>query len=93
MKNFFRFLIAQLSFFYKNIKINKKYETKVIKEVENFYRKKINKSNKLKTHIIFNNYIKKLIIEKKFSNFLRENIIQQMFFVQNSKQVHHLVQQ
>ena len=32
MKNLFRFLIAQLSFFYKNKKINKKFETKVIKE-------------------------------------------------------------
>jgi len=83
MKNFFRFLIAQLSFFYKNKRINKKYETKVIKEVENFYEKKIYKNNKLKTHIIFNNYIKKLVIEKKFSNFLRENIIQQIFFVHN----------
>lgn len=58
MKNFFRFLIAQLSFFYKNKKINKKYETKVIKEIENFYQKKIDKNNKLKTHLIFNNYIK-----------------------------------
>ena len=33
MKNLLRFLIAQLSFFYKNNKINKKYEYKVIKEV------------------------------------------------------------
>ena len=37
MKNLFRFLIAQLSFFYKNKKINKKFETKVIKEIESFY--------------------------------------------------------
>ena len=83
MKNFFRFGIAQLSFFYKNKKIDKKYETKVIEEIENLYQKKINNNNKLRTHIIFNNYIKKLIIEKKFSNFLRENIIQKIFFVHN----------
>jgi hypothetical protein len=83
MKNLLRFLIAQLSFFYKNNKINKKYEYKVIKEVEHFYKKKIKNNNKLKTHIVFNNYIKKLIIDKKFSNFLRENIIQKIFFVHN----------
>ena len=69
MKNLVRFAIAQLSFFYKNKKINKKYETKVIKEITKFYQKKISNNNKLKTHVMFNNYIKKLIIEKKFSNF------------------------
>ena len=85
MKNLVRFAIAQLSFFYKNKKINKKHESKIIKEIENLYQKKINNNNnnKLKTHIIFNNYIKKLIIEKKFSNFLRETIIQKIFFVHN----------
>lgn len=83
MKNFFRFGIAQLSFFYQNKKIDKKYEAKVIEEIENLYQKKINNNNKLRTHIIFNNYIKKLIIEKRFSNFLRENIIQKIFFVHN----------
>jgi hypothetical protein len=83
MKNFFRFLVSQLSFFYKNKKINKKYETKVIEEITKFYQKKISNNNKLKTHVMFNNYIKKLIIEKKFSNFLRENIIQKIFFVHN----------
>jgi hypothetical protein len=83
MKNFLRFLIAQLSFLYKNKKINKKYETKIIEEVESLYKKKIKNKNKLKTHVIFNNYIKKLIIQKKFSNFLRENIIQKIFFVHN----------
>ena len=83
MKDFLRFLIAQLSFFYKNKKINEKYETKIIKEIESLYKKKIKNNNKLKTHVIFNNYIKKLIIQKKFSNFLRENIIQKIFFVHN----------
>jgi hypothetical protein len=83
MKDFLRFLIAQLSFLYKNKKINEKYETKIIKEVESLYKKKIKNNNKLKTHVIFNNYIKKLIIQKKFSNFLRENIIQKIFFVHN----------
>jgi hypothetical protein len=39
MKNFFRFLVSQLSFFYKNKKINKKYETKVIEEITKFYQK------------------------------------------------------
>jgi hypothetical protein len=84
MKNFLRFCIAQLSFFFKNTKINKKQEIKVIKQIEYFYKqkKKIN-NNKLKTHIIFNNYVKMLIIKKKFSNFLRENIIQKIFFVHN----------
>ena len=83
MKNLLRFLIAQLSFLYKNKKINKKYETKIIEEVESLYKKKIKNNNKLKTHVIFNNSIKKLIIQKKFSNFLRENIIQKIFFVHN----------
>ena len=83
MKNFLRFLVAQLSFFHKNIEINKKYETEVIKEIENFYQKKIIKNNKLQTHVIFNKYIRSLIIKKKFSSFLRENIIQKIFFVHN----------
>ena len=62
----------------------KKYEIKVIKKIEDFYKKnKDNSNNKLKTHKIFNNYVKKLIIEKKLSNFLRENIIQKIFFVHN----------
>jgi hypothetical protein len=83
MKKLLRFAIAQLSFFYKNKKINKNYETKVIKEVGNFYKKKNTDNNKLKTHRIFNNYINKLIIEKKFSNFLRQSVIQKIFFVHN----------
>jgi hypothetical protein len=83
MKKLLRFAIAQLSFFYKNKKINKNYETKVIKEVGNFYKKKNTDNNTLKTHRIFNNYINKLIIEKKFSNFLRQSVIQKIFFVHN----------
>ena len=84
MKNFLRFFIGQLSFFFKNKKIDKKYEIKVIKQIEDFYKKnKDNSNNKLKTHKNFSNYVKKLIIEKKLSNFLRENIIQKIFFVHN----------
>jgi len=72
MKNFFRLFIAQLSFFFKNKKINKKNEAKIIEEIEFLFKKNnIRNSNKLKTHVIFNNYIEKLIIEKRFSNFLQ----------------------
>jgi hypothetical protein len=84
MKNFFRLFIAQLSFFFKNKKINKKNEAKIIEEIEFFFKKNnIRNSNKLKTHVIFNNYIEKLIIEKRFSNFLQESVIQKIFFVHN----------
>ncbi len=84
MKNLIRLLLVQLSFLFKNKKINSKHETVIIKEIDNFYKKKnIRNNNKLKTHVIFNNYIKKLIIEKKFSNFLQDNIIQKIFFVHN----------
>lgn len=84
MKNFIRMLLTQLSFLFKNKKINSKHETIVIKEIDNFNkRKKIRNYSKLKTHIVFNNYIEELIIEKKLSNFLRDNVIQKIFFVHN----------
>ena len=84
MKNIIRFLLVQLSFLFKNKKINKKHEIRIIKKIDNIYkRQNIKNNNKLKTHIIFNNYIEKLIIEKRFSNFLQDNIIQKIFFVHN----------
>jgi hypothetical protein len=84
MQNFFRTLTAQLSYFFKNKKINKKLEKRIISEINFLNRKTIlpNK-NKLKTHVLFNIFIKKLIFEKKMTNFLRENFIQKIFFVHN----------
>jgi uncharacterized coiled-coil DUF342 family protein len=48
MKNFLRFCIAQLSFFFKNKKINKKQEIKVIKQIEYFYKQKKKLKSQLK---------------------------------------------
>ena len=83
MTNLFRLLIAKLSFFFKNKRVNKKNEVKIIEQIVRFHEKNdIINNNKLKTHVIFNNYIEKLIIEKRFSNFLQESVIQKIFFVQ-----------
>lgn len=84
MTNLFRLLIAKLSFFFKNKRVNKKNEVKIIEQIVRFHEKNdIINNNKLKTHVIFNNYIEKLIIEKRFSNFLQESVIQKIFFVHN----------
>lgn len=84
MLNFFRFFSAQLSFFFLNKKISEKNENKILKEINLKFKKKIflHKSE-LKTHAQFNIYLKKLIIEKRFKNFLRESVIQKIFFVHN----------
>lgn len=84
MTNFLRFLLAQLSFFFLNKSVNKKFESKVFQKINILCKKnKYSNNFQLNTHVLFNNSLKKIILQKKLTNFLRENFIQNIFFVHN----------
>lgn len=84
LANTFKYFLTLLSIFCKNkekINLNKSYKINIylIKKL-----KQINiNSSKLKTHEKLSSTIKKIIIEKKLINFLRNQFIQNIFFIHN----------
>ena len=84
LSNIIRKLLSFLSFQYKNKIISSKKNDKI----RNYILKKIKLSktiqkNLKKTHQEFNREILNLITNSDLKNFLRENFIQKMFFLQN----------
>lgn len=82
--NIIRKLLSFLSFWYQNKIISPKKDEKI----RNYISKKIKlsktiKKNLKKTHKEFNSEILKLILNNNLKNFLRENFVQKMFFLQN----------
>ncbi len=83
--NFFRKLLASLSFFYKNnLELVKKKDKVILKNIQSRLYKFSNKNENLKkTHKIFRKKIIFLLRNRNLNNFLRNNFIQKMFFVHN----------
>ena len=62
----------------KRHKVNRKFEHKKAKKLQNHSRK-----NYKKTHKIFSKETMNIILQKKLKNFLQYSFIQKMFFVHN----------
>ncbi len=75
---------VSLSFYYFS---NKRYNKKKHSKISGYLKKKINiyfkKNPRLNTHIKLSNEIYKIIEKKKLYNFLRNSIIQNIFFIHN----------
>ena len=84
INNIIRYLISCLSAWYPNKKISHKKDIIIRKEIfEKSKKIKIDKKILKKTHINFNKQIIHLLKSNNLKNFLRENFIQKMFFLQN----------
>lgn len=84
ISNILRKLSSFLSFYYFNQKVSCEKDLKIRKIILNKIKKiNLNKINLKKTHLEFNNQILNLLQSENLKNFLRENFIQKMFFVQN----------
>ena len=84
VSNLIRTLASFLSFFYINKNISERKDFIIRKKIlKKLYKIKIQNKNLKKTHIEFNKKIYNLLKNKNLKNFLRENFIQKMFFVQN----------
>tara|TARA_Y100000741_G_C18250445_1_gene557115 strand:- start:1079 stop:2023 length:945 start_codon:yes stop_codon:yes gene_type:complete len=83
--NFFRILLASLSFFHKNnLELVKKRDKRILKNIRSKLNTFSKKNNSLKkTHKIFRKKILFLLNNGNLYNFLRNNFIQKMFFVHN----------
>ena len=84
ISNILRYLVGSLSSWYPNKKISNKKDIIIRKEIfEKSKKIKINKKILKNTHINFNQQITYLLKSNNLKNFLRENFIQKMFFLQN----------
>jgi hypothetical protein len=76
--------IGFLSSWYPTKKVSSKKDLKIRKEIiDRLKDYKIEKKNLKETHINFNNKISKLLKSQNLKNFLRQNFVQKMCFVQN----------
>ena len=79
-----RTLIGYLSAWYPNKEISLKKDLHIRNEIIRRIKKlKLIKKNLKKTHVEFNHKISLLLKSKDIKNFLRNNFIQKMFFLQN----------
>ena len=84
ISNILRKLSSFLSLYYFNQKVSFEKDLKIRRIILNKIKKiNLNKNNLKKTHLEFNNQILNLLQSENLKNFLRENFIQKMFFVQN----------
>ena len=84
LNDLIRTLIGYLSAWYPNKEISLKKDLHIRNEIIRRIKKlKLIKKNLKKTHVEFNHKISLLLKSKDIKNFLRNNFIQKMFFLQN----------